>query len=195
MPRKGTGRQELLDAVVDQIRDKGLDPDASLGGIAAAIGTSRQLLSHHFDTKDKLLKEAFIVLRLRDLPMVVGAGPQVDRRTALTAMWRHYADPAAWPANAATYTLIGRAVNDPAGFRDLVESLIAWEAVYASLAEAEGLDPASAEAEALLVVSAVRGLLLDLLLTGRRDVADTAFGRLLAAIGAPDQRRVRRAVG
>jgi AcrR family transcriptional regulator len=183
MPRKGTGRQELLDAVVDQMSDNGLHPDASLNDIAAAVGTSRQLLSYHFDTKDKLLKEAFIVLRLRDQPTVLAAGARVDRRTALTAMWRHYSDPSAWPGNAATFTLIGRAVNDPAGYRELVQSLIAWEEVYASLAEEEGLDPASVEAEALLVVSTVRGLLLDLMLTGRRHVAEQAFDRLLAGIG------------
>ena len=46
-------RQELLEAAIDHVAEHGLT-DLSLRGLAAELGTSHRMLSHHFGSKDGL---------------------------------------------------------------------------------------------------------------------------------------------
>src|SRR3954451_22504022 len=49
----GEARQRLLDAAIDYVVGHGLT-DLSLRGLAAELGTSHRMLSHHFGSKEGL---------------------------------------------------------------------------------------------------------------------------------------------
>lgn len=164
-------RAELLDAVVDDVAQRGIG-DRSLRDIAGAVGTSHRMLLHHFGSRDDLLLavvehvEQRQRARMRDLPDEPAA--------AVAAMWADLRRPDLRAFERLFFECYARGVQ---GERPFVQMLPG--AVEDWLAEAAPGDRASMR----LGLAVARGLLLDLVATEDVDGVDAAaqeFVRLLS---------------
>jgi AcrR family transcriptional regulator len=166
---------------VEHLRQTGFS-HLSLREIAAGAGTSHRMLIYHFGSREGLLagivgrieaeqRAALDELALSGTSMVDGA----------RAFWRRLADPDLAPAERLFFEVYAQALHGrdwTAGFRRAV--IDAWEG---PVMEAFAGFPQSRE-RARLSLAVARGLLLDLLLTGDREVVDAAnelFARLITA--------------
>jgi AcrR family transcriptional regulator len=157
--------------------------DLSLREIAALAGTSHRMLIYHFGSRDGLY--AAVVGRIeasqRVLLAALTEGP-ADLAEASRAYWRQLADPALAPAERLFYEIYAQALHNRSWAPSFRAAVIdAWEGPLIELF-ARIVGPAESRAAARLGLAVTRGLLLDLLLTGDRGVADDAmelFGRLL----------------
>jgi len=195
-------KKRLLDAAIEHIASRGVS-DLSLRELAAAIGTSHRMLIYHFGSRDGLL--AAVVARIEadqraalTALIATAAAPEADhapqaaRATPVAApagdplaigrtFWQHLTDGTLAPAERLFFEIYAQALRDPAwagAFRAAV--IDAWER---PLTEMFAAMP-QARVRARLSVAVIRGLLLDLLLTGDRDVLDEAndlFSRLITA--------------
>jgi AcrR family transcriptional regulator len=175
--RTSQARERLLAAAVGHALDGGI-ADLSLRQLAAAIGTSHRMLLYHFGSREGLLVAVTQAVEEQQR----AALPESGITTAEDARrsWQRLSDPALWPQERLffelyAYALLGRPGTE--GFLDgIVES---WVTPIAGALVKAGADERTARADARLRVAVVRGLLLDLLVTGDRAGATEAYERFL----------------
>lgn len=166
-------KQELLEAVVANLRQEGIG-DRSLREIAAAVGTSHRMLIHHFGSRHGLLTE--VVRRVEqdqhDFLASVEAGSEEISRL----MWERLRDPSLWPAERLFFECYARAARGEEPYASLLPGLVEdWLDQVMPYARAEGLNEADARGRARLGLAMLRGLLLDLVGTRDREGVDAAF--------------------
>ncbi len=174
-----TGRERLLDAVIEHFADEGLG-DQSLRRVAEAIGSSHRMLLYHFGSRDGLLLavaqevERRTRIQVEELgEAIAGSADELIRR-----VWAHVADPGLAAFERLFFALYGRALQGDETLRPLLEGDIAtWLDANVALVMAAGVDvPAeTVRLHARLGLAVVRGLLLDLLATGQRDEVGAAL--------------------
>src|SRR3954463_14389960 len=93
-----TPRQQLLDAAIDHVAGHGLT-DLSLRGLAAELGTSHRMLSHHFGSKEGLWGANVEGVERRQLLTMAELvpDPAMSFEDALRSWWHHISDPSLWP--------------------------------------------------------------------------------------------------
>lgn len=166
-------KQELLDAVVANLRQEGIG-DRSLREIAAAVGTSHRMLIHHFGSRHGLLTEVVrsVEQDQHEFLASVDAGSEDVSRV----MWQRLTDPSLWPAERLFFECYARAARGEEPYASLLPGLVDdWLDQAAPYVRTDGLDDAEARARARLGLAMMRGLLLDLVGTGDRDGVDAAF--------------------
>jgi AcrR family transcriptional regulator len=171
-------RQELLDAVVEDVAVRGIG-DRSLRDIAAAVGTSHRMLLHHFRSRDELLLaivnavERRQMALLRELPTEPGA--------AIAAMWADVRRPELRPFERLFFECYSRGAQGEQPFARMMPA-----AVDEWLAGGEATGTAIEPAMVRLGLAVTRGLLLDLVATGDEagvDAAAEAFVSLVRRAG------------
>ncbi len=177
-----SGRQQLLDAVIEHFTDDGL-ADQSLRHIAAGVGTSHRMLLYHFGSKEELLVAVARAVEERTLDQfaaVSGAG-EATTDEVVRLMWAHVADPALGDFERLFFALYGRALQGDERMRPLLgENIQRWLDANVAAAATQGVPAETARVHARLGLAVTRGLLLDLLATGDRagtDAALDAFAR------------------
>jgi AcrR family transcriptional regulator len=177
-----TPRQQLLDAAIDFVADHGLT-DLSLRGLAAELGTSHRMLSHHFGSKDGLWVAIVqeVERRQRDSIQELVPDPSVPFEDAMWTWWRHVSDPSLWPSERLFFEVYGQALHGRPPATELLEGVVdSWVEPIADMLTAVGFPPDDARALARLGVAVTRGLLLDLLATGDRAGVDAAMEQWIA---------------
>jgi AcrR family transcriptional regulator len=180
-------REALLDRCVAFLQESGFS-DLSIREIAAGVGTSHRMLIYHFGGREQLLVaivervEAAQRAALADLVALEGDLAEVGRQ-----FWRRVSDPALAPATRLFFEIYSHAIYRRAwtdSFRATV--VAAWAEPLAELLVRRGFAPADARRRARLGLAATRGLILDLLVTGEREILDAAsdlLGELLVREG------------
>ncbi|SCG66439.1 TetR/AcrR family transcriptional regulator [Micromonospora halophytica] len=175
-------REALLDRCMAYLQDSGFS-DLSIREIAAGVGTSHRMLIYHFGTREQLLVaiveriEAAQRTALADLVSPEGDLTEVGRQ-----FWRRVSDPTLAPATRLFFEIYSHAIYRRPwtdSFRATVVD--AWAEPLAELLVQRGFDPAEARQRARLGLAATRGLILDLLVTGEREILDAA-GDLLSEL-------------
>jgi AcrR family transcriptional regulator len=164
-------KERLLDQAIEYVAANGMT-DVTLRGLAAALGTSHQLLLHHFDSKEGLWVAIVQTVEQRQREVLAGIlpDPSLPPGEAIRAWWTHISDPALWPNERLFFELYGQALQGRPYSADLLDGIVdRWVEPAAALSIERGMPPELARAHARLGVAVVRGLLLDLLAT--RDVA------------------------
>ncbi len=176
-----TPKERLLDAVVESALTDGI-ADKSLRAIAAAAGTSHRMLIHHFGSKEGLLVEVIRAVEARQRALFAQwrADPDGPLEELGRAFWSHLRDPALAPQERLFFEVYGQALQG----RDWAKPLLAgvvddWVGPLAAMLTATGESPATARIDARLAVAVTRGLLLDVLATGRSAEVDAAMDRFL----------------
>jgi AcrR family transcriptional regulator len=175
-------RAEILAQVIDYIGERGL-ADLSLRPLAAALGTSSRMLIYYFGSKEELLAQALATQR----PDIDGLFADVSSREMLAPRMRRL-----WSAltsgEHSTHTrvllqVMGTACVQQGPFVEYstaaIESLVtALTGVLVRLDAA----PDDAGAVATVLVSGLRGILLDRLITGDVERTDAAAHWLVDAV-------------
>lgn len=172
----GSGRERLLDAVIDHFRGHGIG-DASLRQIAGAVGSSHRMLLYHFRSRDGLLEA--VVDRLergeRDVLAAILAEDDRPGRVRAWEFWTHVADVVDF-YGPLYFELAARAMRTD----DLAAPLRApnvelWVRALADMWHRAGIARPQATVHARLNLAVARGLLHDFLLTRDRRAVDRAM--------------------
>lgn len=162
---KGDARERLLARLLDAF-DEGLpSPEVSLREVAARAGTSHALLRYHFGSLPGVLAAILKAQRSRDNEALFETAQHGTFDDLVVAIWRTYTRPEQLSRVRGFFHVVGLAAYRPEDFREFVDSLDDLTKMLASLAEREGLDAKEALTTATVTIAAIRGLLLQEVLT------------------------------
>lgn len=170
-------RPELLAAATEYVLDHGI-AGLSLRPVAQALGVTHATLLRHFSSKDELIK--CVVDKMRtDLVAQVTADSKLQEAGStaelLRITWRRLCEPKEQRQFLLLFEMVaGKGWRSSDGgelarpMDDLVEFVSGW-------LRQDGWAPEDASALATLLLAQIRGLQLDLLISGDRARADRAF--------------------
>lgn len=176
-----TPKERLTETLVAHLGEHGLG-DASLRGLAAAIGTSHRMLSYHFGSRAGLLIDVSreVERQQREAFTAMLDDPGISPTAVMRSMYERLVDPKLWGHERLFFELYVRALQgerDSGGFLPgVVED---WIEPVSRLFARLGFDAETAVSEARLALSVSRGLLLDLLATEDRSGVDAAMARFV----------------
>jgi AcrR family transcriptional regulator len=168
-------RRELLDALIAAVADGGIG-GRSLRAIADAVGTSHRMLLHYFGSRDELLLaiveevERRQAATLGDLP---ASAPE-----AFTAMWADLRRAELRPFERLFFECYARAAQGEAPFTRLLPAAVDGWLDQVNERTGGTADPALVR----LGLALIRGLLLDLVVTGDDEGVDAAAARFVALL-------------
>ncbi|MFI9455888.1 TetR/AcrR family transcriptional regulator [Amycolatopsis sp. NPDC052450] len=163
--RKGDARERLLARLLDAFDEALPSPEVSLREIAARAETSHALLRYHFGSLSGVLAAMLTAQRSRDNEVLFEAARQGTFDDFVAAIWRTYTRPEQLSRVRGFFHVAGLAAYTPQDFREFIDSLDDLTKMLASLAEREGLDAKQALTMATVTIAAIRGLLLQEVLT------------------------------
>ena len=164
-----TPRGRLLAGAIDHFGRNGIG-DTSLRGIAEALGTSHRMLIYHFGSREGLLAEVTSEVEARQRAVITATyDTDLPPLEAAARYWEQTVE-AALRYGPLFFELAAHAMQGKEHAAALREELIAsWLPSVTDLCRAIGIPEAQAETHARLALGAARGLLLDLLVSGRRE--------------------------
>jgi AcrR family transcriptional regulator len=172
-------RPELLRAATEYVLEQGI-ADVSLRQIAQALGVTHATLLRHFSSKDELLLQVVekihgdFLAQLDKYADELGAARSSSE--FVCAAWRLLCAPREQRQFVLLFELVGRAARDRRGAGRLVEAIVHnWIVPVETHLIREGWAHEEANALATAVVAQVRGLQLDLIMTGDQQRVDRAF--------------------
>jgi len=178
-------RPELLAAATEYVLDHGIG-DISLRDMARALGVTHATLLRHFSSKEDLLLQVIAKIRADFAHQLASDDQMRSTQPAselLRATWIRLCEPAEQRQFALLFELVGRATREGGRVAELAQSTIGdWLSIVAEQLSRSGYPPQEADALATLLLAQVRGLQLDLLLTGDRTRVDRALEALIAMI-------------
>ncbi|MBE1501506.1 AcrR family transcriptional regulator [Amycolatopsis lexingtonensis] len=163
--RTGDARERLLARLLDAFGEALPTPEVSLREIAARAETSHALLRYHFGSLPGVLAAMLKEQRSRDNQALLKAARRGTFDDLVVAIWRAYTRPEQLSRVRGFFHVVGLAAYRPEDFREFIDSLDDLTKMLASLAEREGLDAGEALTLATVTVAAMRGLLLQAVLT------------------------------
>jgi AcrR family transcriptional regulator len=173
-------RADLLAGVVEYIAEHGLG-DLSLRPLAAELGTSSRMLIHYFNTKEELLVQALTTQRPDIGAVFAGVSDAAGLRARLHEFSSVNIAGEATTSVRVLLQVLGAACAPRGPYAEYANAAIAT--FIGTLADALRTiridDP---EAIATLLVSGLRGIIQDRLITGDVDRTDRAARRLIDQI-------------
>lgn len=163
--RNGDARERLLARLLDAFGEALPSPGVSLREVAARTGTSHALLRYHFGSLPGVLAAMLRAQRSRDNEALFEAAQQGTFDDLVVAIWRAYTRPEQLSRVRGFFHVVGLAAYSPQDFREFIDSLDDLTRMLAALAEREGRDPEEALTVATVTIAAIRGLLLQEVLT------------------------------
>lgn len=178
-------RPELLAAATEYVLDNGIS-DLSLRDMARALGITHATLLRHFVSKEDLLLQVIAKIRADFVDQLSGDDQMHPDRTAsrlLRTTWKRLCDPAEQRQFVLLFEVVGRATREGGRVAELAQASIHdWLNIIAAQLVRTGFSPKEADTLATLVLAQVRGLQVDLLLTGDRRRVDRAIEALIEMI-------------
>lgn len=163
--RKGDARERLLARLLETFDGTLPSPEVSLREVAARTGTSHALLRYHFGSLSGVLAAMLTAQRSRDNQALAAAAAKGTFEDLVVAIWRTYTRPERLSRIRGFFHVVGLAAYNPDDFHEFIDSLNDLTTMLASLAERDGLTPANALTTATVAIAAIRGMLLQEILT------------------------------
>jgi AcrR family transcriptional regulator len=173
-------RGELLDAVADYVLETGVAA-LSLRRAAEAVGVSHVTLQHHFGSKEQLVDEIIEcllerIVQSQSVHIDDAPARDADLATRLRMVWAHLTSPGGQRdirlfIEFFGQSLFGGARFSPAAARSIEQRLELITATIVGL----GCPLEEAGAFGTLLLATLRGLIMELLITGDRERMDAAF--------------------
>jgi AcrR family transcriptional regulator len=189
-------RPELLAAATEYVLNHGV-AELSLRPLAQALGVTHATLLRHFSSKDELIVAVLDKIRtdlIARLSVEAEFGAARSTTESIRSVWRQLCEPSEQRQFLLLFELVDYNSWKADGDRHLVTSIVtSWLDVIGAALARDGWPPEDASALATLVLAQVRGLQLDLLVSGDRARADRALEfslRLLERPSEPDRRPV-----
>ncbi len=187
--RRGDARERLLARLLDAFEESLPLPEMSLREVAARAETSHALLRYHFGSLTGVLAAMLTVQRARDNEALFKTAQQGTFDDLVVAIWRAYTRPKQLSRVRGFFHVVGLAAYSPGDFREFIDSLDDLTTMLASLAEGEGHDAKEALSMATVAIAAIRGLLLQQVLTPAAHSQD-AVALILRMSKGGDNRRL-----
>ena len=183
MPRTSdpVKREALLAAVVEYLETHGVD-DLSLAPMAEALGTSKRMLLYYFGDRRGLLEQALDAIRPKAGNIVRDVTTGEDLERAAMTLWRALTRGEQQRSVRMLLQVLSLATTDPDTYGEFAQTAIALmlDPITAAFRSA-GFGPKDSAARATLMVSGLRGLCQDLLISGDRARVDAAARLLIGA--------------
>ncbi|MFD5254121.1 TetR/AcrR family transcriptional regulator [Streptomyces bobili] len=184
-------RPELLAAVTDYVLTHGVT-DLSLRPLAQALGVTHATLLRHFSSKEELITSVVDKIRT-DLTDRLTGDEQLraaDSAAELVkALWPRLCEPREQRQFLLLFEMVGHNGWKPEGDRGSARSLVGdWLDVLVGKLMQDSWPPEDASALATLLLAQVRGLQLDLLVSGDRARVDRALEFSLRLLERPAAR-------
>jgi AcrR family transcriptional regulator len=172
-------REDLLGAVGEYVLDNGVAA-LSLRRLAEAAGVSHVTLQHHFGTKEELVGE--IVEHLLERTFTpAGDYDEYEGESSLERLWERWTSPAGQRDIRLFIEVLGQSLFNGEEYRDAVRRSIAHrQDLVVSRLVGKGCPPEEALTRATLTLALMRGLMVDMLVTGERERVDRAFDLVIA---------------
>jgi AcrR family transcriptional regulator len=178
-------RPELLAAATEYVLDHGIG-DLSLRDMARALGVTHATLLRHFSSKEDLLLQVVAKIRSDFVDQLANDEQLRSAHPAsalLRTTWKRLCEPAEQRQFVLLFELVGRATRDGGRVAELAQSSIDdWLTVISAQLSRIGYPPKDADTLATVLLAQVRGLQLDLLLTGDRRRVDRAIDALIEMV-------------
>ena len=170
--RNGDARERLLARLLDVFDDGLPPPETSLREIAARTETSHALLRYHFGSLTGVLAAMLAAQRTRDNEALFRDAGQGGFDDLVLAIWRAYTRPQRLSRARGFFHVVGLAAYSPGDFHEFIDSLDDLTTMLTSLAERQGHDTQEALTMATVAIAAIRGLLLQEVLTPKAHAQD-----------------------
>jgi AcrR family transcriptional regulator len=181
--RDGERTAELLQASLRHLRATGMER-FSLAGLAQALGTSSRMLIYHFGSRDKLLGQVMHAMRAEVAAELRDPEPRTIGE-AIDHWWIYYT--AHLTEMQLFFHLASRRFDEPTSFEEFASTAVeTWKDYFAEAAVKQGYPGEDAETLGRLCVAALRGLIVDLLITDDRDSVHAALAMLRNQIAADE---------
>lgn len=181
-------KEELLTGLLTYIRAHGV-ADLSLRPLAEELGTSPRMLIYHFGSKEQMLVAALRRSREAQFERLRAWSAEHLLPEVMRRYWRWASSPEFEPYTRLFFEVVGLALQGKPGTEGVVPAIIeeSMDLFCPRLVEA-GCDPRFAREEVGLAIATVRGLLIDVLVTGERERLD----RTVAYVFDEMERRIDR---
>jgi AcrR family transcriptional regulator len=177
-PRK---REELLAAVVGYLEERGVN-DLSLAPMAEALGTSKRMLLYYFGDRRSLLEQAMNAARPKAGDIFADIDGPDDLERAALDLWHALTRGAQRRSVRLLLQTLSLATTDPDTYGAFATT--ATDLMLGPIAEAfraAGFPAKDSAVRATLIVSGLRGLCQDLLISGDRARVDAAAQLVITA--------------
>lgn len=174
-------REELLKAVVSYLEQHGIG-DMSLAPMAQALGTSKRMLLYYFGDRAELLTQALDASRPQLGEMFSDIATRDQFADAARTVWRELTRGGERRNVRLLLQVLSLAVTDSDTYGESARTAVdVMIGPIAAALSAIGYPDEDARARATLVVSGLRGLCQDALVTKDRARVDAAADLLIAA--------------
>jgi AcrR family transcriptional regulator len=182
-------RAELLAGAVEYVLDHGV-AELTLRPLADALGVTHATLLRQFGTKEELVTEVIASIReglLAELSASVGVIEVAPPAPSMRAVWQQLCEPNERRQFVLLFELVALQAREPDRFGSLAPLLISdflppMEASFRN----DGRSPDEARDLATGFLAQLRGLQLDLAVSGDQDRVDAAMNRYIDAITRTD---------
>lgn len=178
-------RPELLAGAVEYILNHGI-ADLSLRPMAKALGVTHATLIRHFESREALIDEVVATIRAGLFRTPAASLPaDTDLGTVMWASWRRLMEPSERRQFALLFELVSIEARRPGRFGDLEPMLIgAFLSPMRAALISLGVPAAAARQLATGFLAIVRGLQLDLSVSGDRRRVDAAMRQYIGMVTA-----------
>ena len=177
-------RAALRDRAIDYVLSHGF-ADLSLRPLAKALHTNARMIVYHFGSREGLMRAILKGIREREDARIETWFKSGRRARTMAEFLRWYwcelSQAEARSAMCLIFELYALALRQPSAYPGVLDHPMAY---WQKLTERCGLRRAGGEEMATLLLSATRGLLLDLTATGEKVRIDRAFSKLLVVVDA-----------
>lgn len=166
-------RPELLEALLDQLLDNGLNGQ-SVRALADSVGVSHVTLRHHFGTREQLLAEVFqTILERAAIPSQFARN---DLVRVVRDQWQRWSLPDGQRYFRLAFEVFGLAISQPDQHRAFLVGMVSdYITLIVNRLVEMGYQRPEAENLATRILAQIRGLQMDLLATGDRQRVTAAF--------------------
>lgn len=150
----------------------------SLRSAADLVGASARMLVHHFGSKERLISEALALVRARQVELFATARamPVASFDQAFRQSWTVLAGAEFRRYFLLNHELVAMALRDPRRYRAFLNRTTEeWRAGLASALLGRGFSSDESSAASTMYMGVLRGLLLDLAVTGDRERVERAM--------------------
>ncbi|MFD2474647.1 TetR/AcrR family transcriptional regulator [Amycolatopsis silviterrae] len=182
----GSGRRaELLEQAVAYLATHGL-ADLSLAPMGEALGTSKRMLLYYFGSRENLITEALAASR-PDVAELFHAVHDADSLAAAShALWQAITRGRQQRPIHILFQVLALAPTQPERYLEVArEAITAMMEPLVPVYRKLGYDEREAAARASLLISGLRGLCLDRIVTGDEERIEVAAAALIATAVAP----------
>lgn len=184
-PPQSAVAEELLQGVVDYLVEHGVS-DASLRGLAEALGVSTYKFVYHFGTKDNLIRAAIraaVQLRIEDVRSWLATGKYATVGSVMKRYWELFCRPENQGLTRLYFEVHGLALRNPEAYPDIIRSFQTQAMEFEKqIIATTGVPAGDVEALATLAVAGTWGMQLDLLSTGETARVTKAYHLLADSV-------------